>query len=138
MKMIVVLMSICIILLNFNVESYAITKEEMEMDSTINGGSGKESDDPTVNPNAYSITSPDSSEKLEKKAGVILGVVNVAGIIISVITIMLIGMKYMFGSIEEKAEYKKTATIYLVGAILVMGGTTIPNILYKIGTNLFK
>ena len=38
------------------------------MDSTINGGSGKESDDPTVNPNAYSITSPDSSEKLEKKA----------------------------------------------------------------------
>ena len=52
MKMIVVLMSICIILLNFNVESYAITKEEMEMDSTINGGSGKESDDPTVNPNA--------------------------------------------------------------------------------------
>ena len=44
----------------------------------------------------------------------------------------------MFGSIEEKAEYKKTATIYLVGAILVMGGTTIPNILYKIGTNLFK
>ena len=30
MKMIVVLMSICIILLNFNVESYAITKEEME------------------------------------------------------------------------------------------------------------
>lgn len=138
MKMIVVLMSICIILLNFNVESYAITKEEMEMDSTINGGSGKESDDPTVNQNAYSITSPDSSEKLEKKAGVILGVVNVAGIIISVITIMLIGMKYMFGSIEEKAEYKKTATIYLVGAILVMGGTTIPNILYKIGTNLFK
>ena len=77
-------------------------------------------------------------EKLEKKAGVILGVVNVAGIIISVITIMLIGIKYMFGSIEEKAEYKKTATIYLIGAILVMGGTTIPNILYQIGTNLFK
>lgn len=137
-KIIIIIISICILLLNFNVESYAIPKEEMESDSTINGGSGKESDDPTVNPKAYYITSPDSSEKLEKKAGVILGVVNVAGIIISVITIMLIGIKYMFGSIEEKAEYKKTATIYLVGAILVMGGTTIPNILYQIGTNLFK
>ena len=118
-------MSICIILLNFNVESYAIPKEEMETDSTINGGSGKESDDPTVNPNAYSITSPDSSRKLEKKAGVILGVVNVAGIIISVITIMLIGIKYMLGSAEEKADIKGLLIPYIVGCVIIFGSFAI-------------
>ena len=65
-------------------------------------------------------------------------ILSVIGSLISVIVLIVLGIKYMLGSTEEKAEYKKTATIYLVGAILVMGGTTIPNILYKIGTNLFK
>ena len=66
----------------------------------------------------------------------ILGAINVFGVIVSVITLMIIGMKYMFGSIEEKAEYKKTATMYIIGAVLVFSVTTIPNILYKIGSSI--
>lgn len=37
----------------------------------------------------------------------------------------------MLGSIEEKAQYKKTLLPYLIGAIFVFGATTIPGIVYK-------
>lgn len=74
--------------------------------------------------------------ELEQKTGVVLGVINVVGILISVISLMVMGIKYMLGSIEEKAEYKKTMGIYLLGAFLVFSMTTIPNILYKIGTSI--
>ena len=61
---------------------------------------------------------------------------NLVGVIVSVITLMVLGIKYMFGSIEEKAEYKKTAIYYIIGAVLIFSGTTVPNILYIITTGL--
>ena len=42
-----------------------------------------------------------------------------------VVVLMVLGIKYMMGSAEEKAEYKKTMIPYLVGAILVFGATQI-------------
>ena len=62
----------------------------------------------------------------------LMGVIQVAGVVIAVIILMVLGIKYMIGSVEEKAEYKKTAITYFLGATLVFGVTTIPNILYKI------
>lgn len=74
--------------------------------------------------------------ELQEKAGKVLGIVNTVGVIVSVISLMIIGIKYMLGSLEEKAEYKKTMLVYIIGAILLFSATTIPNILYKIGTSL--
>lgn len=71
-----------------------------------------------------------------KKVGVVLGVLNVIGAIISVITIMIIGFKYMIGSVEEKANYKKVMVPWFIGAILVFTVTTIPNILFNLGTSI--
>lgn len=65
------------------------------------------------------------------KVGKILGVINVVGIVCSVIVVATIGIKYMWGSIEEKAEYKKTMTTYMLGALLLFSATTIPNIIYQ-------
>ena len=47
------------------------------------------------------------------------------GIVISVLVLMVIGIKYMLGSAEEKAEYKKTMIPYLVGAVVLLGASTI-------------
>ena len=77
-----------------------------------------------------------NSKKLEDKAEKILGFIQVIGTVVSVVGLMAIGIKYMLGSIEEKAEYKKTATTYIIGAILVFSATTIPNILYRIGLGI--
>lgn len=70
--------------------------------------------------------------KVEK----ILGVLNIVGTIVSVITIMLIGFKYILGSVEDKASYKKVMLPWIIGAVLVFTVTTIPNILFNIGTSL--
>ena len=76
------------------------------------------------------------SDKLKAKAEIILGVIQVVGVVVSVIMLMAIGIKYMLGSIDEKAEYKKTMIYYMLGALLLFSATTIPNILYKLTTGL--
>lgn len=77
-----------------------------------------------------------NSEELKQKIGNVLGIVQVIGSVVSVIILMAIGIKYMLGSVEEKAEYKKTLMPYLIGAALVFSGTTIPQILYQISKNI--
>ncbi len=69
---------------------------------------------------------------LASRAGTVLGIVQTIGSVLAVAMLVIIGIKYMLGSIEEKAEYKKTLIPYLIGAFLVFTGTLIPNIIYKI------
>lgn len=77
-----------------------------------------------------------SSQKLKDKAEKILGIIQVVGVVISVIMLMSIGIKYMLGSVEEKAGYKETFKPYLIGAVLVFSTTTIPQIIYQIAKNI--
>ncbi len=77
----------------------------------------------------YEGTNP-GSEKLEKKANMILGYIRNIGIILSVIILIVIGIKYMMGSVEEKANYKQTLLPYLIGAVLVFTGSLIPQLIY--------
>ena len=62
----------------------------------------------------------------------ILGIVRVIGIIASVGTLMALGIKYMMGSVEEKAEYKKSFKAYIIGAVLVFSIATIGSKVYEI------
>lgn len=104
--------------------------------TVINLNSTVYASDVVSNPNYYKPGPIESEPKLEDRIGGILGTINVIGIIVSVITLMIIGIKYMVGSVEEKAEYKKTMLTYLIGAFLVFSITTIPNILYKFGSSI--
>ena len=61
----------------------------------------------------------------------IIGVIQVVGILIAVGTIMILGIKYMMGSAEEKAEYKKTLMPYLIGAILLFAGAAFAQTIYN-------
>ncbi len=87
-------------------------------------------------PGSYKPTDLGDEKELNQKVSIILGVINVIGVVMSVITLMVIGIKYMLGSIEEKAEYKKTMGLYLLGAFLAISITTLPNILYKMSSNI--
>lgn len=67
-----------------------------------------------------------------KKAGNgILSIVSTIGSAISIIAIIALGMKYMLGSVEERASYKKTLIPYFIGAIFVFGATTVSSIVYN-------
>lgn len=51
----------------------------------------------------------------------IIGILQLVGSIISIAVLIILGIKYMAGSAEEKAVYKKTLLPYLIGAIMVFG-----------------
>ena len=68
----------------------------------------------------------------------IMGILQAVGIVISVVVLMVLGIKYMMGSAEEKAEYKKTMIPYVVGAILIFAATTIANAVFNFASGINK
>lgn len=62
----------------------------------------------------------------------IVNIMQIVGIVIAVVVILVIGIKYLIGSAEEKAEYKKTMIPYLVGALLVFAGTSLVKVVYQL------
>ena len=72
------------------------------------------------------------SEVFMDKAGKVITVVQTVGSIASVVCLIVIGIKYMTGSVEEKAEYKKTLVPYVIGAALVFTITNLLSIVYHI------
>ena len=96
---------------------------------------GEGTEEKTFNPEEYkptSISSVSGATKLGNIANKIIGAVQVIGSIISVIALILIGIKYVMGSVEEKAEYKQTLKPYLIGAIMVFGITNLLVIIQNI------
>ncbi len=72
------------------------------------------------------------TNELTSKVGKIMGMIRNISIIAAVIVIMVIGVKYILGSVEEKAEYKKTFMPLIIGIILVVAATTIASFLFNI------
>lgn len=86
--------------------------------------------------NAYGGGSGGDSRNLEQMAETVLGIIQVIGVVVAVVMLMVIGIKYMMGSIEERAEYKQTLKPYIIGAFLLFSGTTVPQLIYQIVNNL--
>ena len=80
--------------------------------------------------------SASGTNEITTLGGRIVTIVQVVGVIIAVIILLVIGIKYLLGSAEEKAEYKKTMIPYLVGAVLIFAGSTIVNAVYNVITGL--
>lgn len=70
-------------------------------------------------------------DEVNQKVGTVLGAIQVIGTIVSVAVLMILGIKFMIGSVEEKAEYKRAFIPYLIGAAILFTGTTLPNIIYN-------
>ena len=64
----------------------------------------------------------------------IISYISIAGIIISVIVLLILGIKYMIGSASEKAEYKKTMIPYLVGAVIIFGASAIAQVVVQMAS----
>ena len=66
----------------------------------------------------------------------IIGIITTVGVVVAVVILLVLGIKYMMGSAEEKAEYKKIMIPYLVGALLIFAATTIVNVVYNVFSNI--
>lgn len=78
----------------------------------------------------------DVNPKFNTKVSKILGVIQVIGSVISVLSLVLLGIKYMVGSVEEKADYKKELPIYALGAIMVFAISNLLSIIYNWATKI--
>ena len=58
-------------------------------------------------------------------------VLTTVGVVLSVIMLIVLGIKYMMGSAEEKAEYKNTLLPYFIGAIMVFGASALTGFIYS-------
>lgn len=66
----------------------------------------------------------------------IITILTIIGSVLSVIVLIILGLKYMMGSVEEKAEYKKSFMPYIIGAALVFAASTIAGIVYNIAGSI--
>lgn len=88
--------------------------------------------DTIVDTNAYKPTDdPATPTKTVAIVSTILGVIQAIGIVLSVIMLAALGIKYMIGSVEDKANYKENMVPYIIGAVLIGAGPTIVNLIYK-------
>ena len=65
----------------------------------------------------------------------IINVISLVGSAAAIITLIILGIKYMMGSTEEKAEYKKTMMPYFIGALMVFGASALTGFIYNIMQN---
>lgn len=75
-------------------------------------------------------------QNLQDFGGMLVGILQTAGVVVAVVILLVLGVKYMMGSAEEKSEYKKSMMPYLVGAILIFAATTVTNIVYQFANGL--
>lgn len=92
----------------------------------------------TMNPDDWSVTQDTATgaSKLQDIGNAIIGAIRAIGTIVSVAIFAVLGIKYMTGSVEEKAEYKKTMVPYLIGALLLFGITSLLGIIVNVVQSL--
>ena len=71
-------------------------------------------------------------DKLAKIGNKIIGLLQLIGSSVSIVVMVLMGVKYILASAEMKAEYKKTMQPYCIGCIMVFGIVNILSLLIDI------
>ena len=82
-------------------------------------------------------TNTDAAGKVQTVGENILGVIQTIGTIAAIVTLIILGIKYMMGSAEEKAEYKKTLMPYVIGAVLVLAASNIVKWVFSAASGFF-
>lgn len=68
--------------------------------------------------------------------GQLLGIFQTVGAVVAVVILLVLGIKYMMGSAEEKADYKKSMIPYVIGAIIIFGAPAIANMVYQLASGI--
>lgn len=120
-KLISILILIAISMMLFNINIVCATTQS----STIDTGNFKP---PALTDSDYKVAF--------NKASTIVHTITIIGIVVSVVGIIGLGIKYMAGSVEEKAEYKKTMIPMLIGMVFIFASSTIVSIIYSLASQL--
>ena len=67
--------------------------------------------------------------KTQNIAGTILGIVQVVGVAVAIIMLIMLAIKYMSSAPNDRAEIKKHAVVYVVGAVVLFASAGILEII---------
>jgi len=81
------------------------------------------------------LTGSDYDEAFALGATLVSGI-QIVGVVIAIVGILILGIKYMIGSIEQKAEYKKTMIPYIIGCIFIFTISQIVSIIYSLASQI--
>ena len=76
------------------------------------------------------------NDQVGEMGGKIVGIIQTVGTVIAVVMLLVIGIKYMIGSAEEKSKYKETLLPYVIGAILIFAASTLVGVIYNASKNI--
>ena len=124
----IIIISIFMFINIFNVKAYASYELIPGAGGTVKKDTSTAT---TINPDDYKPTANTDTTLSFQKAGVVLGAIRNISAVVSVIVLMVIGVKYMIGSVDEKANYKQTMIPYIIGCIMSVAGTTLVTFIYN-------
>ena len=81
-------------------------------------------------------TTGDSAQKTQTLTQQIIGIVQIIGMSAAVIMLIVLGMKYVSAAPSEKADIKKGAMLYVVGAVLLLATAGILQIVKSFVTDI--
>lgn len=87
-------------------------------------------------PKSFTGTTSNGSNKLSSFGNIILGMVQVVAVAVAVIMLIVLGVKYMSAAPSDKADIKKSATGYILGAVLLFGASGVLGIIKNLGESL--
>lgn len=74
------------------------------------------------------INAPGTGE-VKSVAEMILGIIEVVAVGVAVIMLVVLAIKYIAAAPGEKADIKKSLTVYIVGALILFAGAGLLNII---------
>lgn len=129
-----ILISFLIILIMFFLNTLSVKAHDVEIIDSIKVATG------VINPDEYrpnAINEGDIKPAV-KMGSSIINTIGVIGVIASVVALILMGLKYMMGSVSEKAEYKKTMIPYLVGVLIFFAITQFLVVIFNLINGIEK
>lgn len=90
-----------------------------------------------LNPDQFTIAdSSGASGAASNIIGAIINIVQVIGVGVAVIMLTVLAIKYISAAPSEKAEIKKSVTIYVVGAIVLFSASALLGIVKNFAKNV--
>lgn len=120
-KLKVIFLLIAVLLIGISLFSVSYADQKADINSIISGMSG-------LNESA----GVGSNNGIVKGVNVIYTIIRVAGTGIALLMVMILGIKYMMTSVEEKAEIKKQAIPILVGSAFIFATSNLLSMVAKI------
>ena len=89
-----------------------------------------------IDPETYNPGNPTGGDKIFDIGNAIIGIIQFIGSGVSIIVLIIIGIQYMLGSVEERAEYKEKMQPYIIGAIMLFGITNILAVISNLASDI--